>query len=119
MNEELVERIARICNDANAAYCAATGDFTYGAWDSTPENIKESCRDGVRKHLQNPSMTPEASHEAWMSFKAANGYTYGPVRNEELKQHPCMLPYEQLPVQQRAKDFIFRAVVHAAARSLS
>lgn len=113
-----IENIARICNDANAAYCAATGDFSYGNWDETPEAIKESCRDGVRKHLANPDMTPEASHEAWMQFKAADGYTYGPVRDEATKQHPCMVPYDQLPTAQKAKDHIFRAAVHAANRSL-
>lgn len=113
-----VERIARICNDANAAYCAATGDFSYGTWDNAPEGIKESVRFGVRQHLANPDLTPESSHEAWMKFKAADGYTYGPVRDEATKQHPCMVPYSELPMAQKAKDHIFRAAVHAANRSL-
>ena len=38
---------------------------------------------------------------------------YGPVKDLDAKQHPCMVPFEQLPVEQQAKDYIFRAVVHA------
>jgi hypothetical protein len=115
---EHVEIIAQVCNDANAAYSASIGDFTYGPWADTPEAIRQSIRDGVRKHLENPGLTPEQSHEAWLKFKAEQGYTYGPVRDDEAKVHPCMVPYTDLPQAQRSKDFIFRGIVRSMAQSL-
>jgi glucose-6-phosphate 1-dehydrogenase/6-phosphogluconolactonase len=34
-------------------------------------------------------------------------------KNPETKEHPCFLPYEQLPADQRAKDYIFRQIIHS------
>lgn len=48
-----------------------------------------------------------------MRQKAAEGWVYGPVKDVDAKKHPCMVPFAELPVLQQAKDFIFRAVVHA------
>lgn len=38
---------------------------------------------------------------------------FGPVKDPERKEHPCFVPYDQLPAAQRAKDHIFNAVVRA------
>ena len=42
-------------------------------------------------------------HEAWSANRRADGWSYGPVRNDEKKQHPCMVPYDELP--EREKDY--------------
>ena len=56
---------------------------------------------------------PEASHESWMKQKLEEGWKYGPVKDPERKEHHCIVPFDQLPREQQAKDFLFRAVVHA------
>jgi hypothetical protein len=56
---------------------------------------------------------PEASHISWMTQKVADGWKYGEVKDAEAKTHPCIRPFAELPREQQAKDFIFRAVVHA------
>ena len=56
---------------------------------------------------------PEASHISWMNQKLDDGWKYGHVKYPEKKEHPCLVPFDQLPREQQAKDFIFRAVVHA------
>ena len=56
---------------------------------------------------------PEASHISWMAQKVAEGWVYGEVKDPEAKTHPCIVQFDQLPKEQQAKDFIFRAVVHA------
>lgn len=60
---------------------------------------------------------PQASHESWMDQKIADGWIYGKVKNQNLVRptHPCIVPFDQLPREQQAKDYIFRAVVHALA----
>lgn len=42
-------------------------------------------------------------HEVWSANRRADGWSYGPVRNDEKKQHPCMVPYDELP--EREKDY--------------
>jgi hypothetical protein len=43
-------------------------------------------------------------HEVWAAGRIADGWTWGPVRNDELKHHPCLIPYEELPDSEREYD---------------
>jgi hypothetical protein len=108
-----VKDAARICHSVNKAYCESLGDFSLVPWDESPENIQDSAIDGVLYHIAHPKAAPSDSHNNWLRFKVEEGWVYGPVKNAETKEHPCILPYEELPDHQRAKDFIFRGLVHA------
>lgn len=112
-----VENIARICHEVNRAYCQALGDNSQLAWEEAPEWQRESAKLGVKLHIEKPDAGAQASHESWMAQKTAEGWVYGPEKNPVLKQHPCMVPFAELPVAQQAKDYIFRAVVHAVAHA--
>ncbi len=112
----LVESIARICHEVNKAYCQALGDFSQPEWDQAPDWQKESAFKGVQLHLNDPTAGPAASHASWYAQKEQDGWKYGAFKDPENKLHPCMVPFAELPPEQRAKDFIFRAVVHAIAR---
>jgi hypothetical protein len=110
---DYAEEIAKVCHEVNRAYCEAIGDRSQPAWADAPQWQKDSAISGVRMHLANPDATPEQSHESWMAEKDDAGWTWGPQKDPGAKQHPCMLPYAQLPLEQRVKDFLFRGVVHA------
>lgn len=107
--------IARVCHEVNRAYCQALGDDSQLPWSECPDWQRQSAIAGVNMHLANPGATPEDSHVAWLAQKEADGWRYGPVKDVEKREHPCIVPYSELPVEQRAKDFIFRGVVHALA----
>jgi hypothetical protein len=113
-NGNLVRRIARMCHEVNKAYCEALGDFSQPAWEDAPQWQKDSAITGVCLHMINPDAGPQASHESWMAQKVDDGWVYGAVKRPEAKEHPCIVPFADLPTAQQAKDFIFRAVVHAA-----
>lgn len=104
--------IAMICHGINAAYCQSLGDNSQPTWEDAPDWQKQSAIVGVEMHLANPDATPEQSHQSWYKQKEAEGWKYGEVKDPELKEHPCFLPYEELPQEQKAKDYLFRAVVH-------
>src|SRR6056297_3071392 len=104
--------IARVCHEVNRAYCESLGDTSQVSWDEAPEWQRQSAIAGVALHMSGDH-GPEASHESWMREKTESGWVYGPSKNPALKQHPCMVPFYELPREQQAKDFIFRAVVHA------
>lgn len=107
-----IEAIARVCHEVNRAYCQALGDHSQPAWHDAPEWQRSSARIGVDLHLSG-NFGPEASHISWMNQKIEEGWVYGPEKNPEKKEHHCMVPFNQLPREQQAKDYIFRAVVHA------
>lgn len=104
-------KLARAAHEINRAYCASLGDTTQAAWADAPEWQKASALAGVDMHTANPDATPEQSHESWLAQKTAEGWAYGEVKDAEKKLHPCFLPYAELPPEQRAKDYLFRAVV--------
>jgi hypothetical protein len=107
--------IARVAHEVNRAYCQALGDNSQATWEDAPEWQRESARDGVAFHVANPGAGPEASHQAWSDAKTADGWQYGEMKDADAKTHPCLVPFDQLPVEQQAKDYIFRAIVHSLA----
>lgn len=114
--DEAVELIAVTCHEANRAYCAIIGDSSQLPWLDAPEWQRASARVGVRFHMDNPSAGPAGSHESWLAQKTADGWRYGPVKDEAVKEHPCFVPFEELPDLQQMKDHLFTAIVHAFVR---
>ena len=43
-------------------------------------------------------------HEIWSETRIAQGWTYGPERNDANKKHPCLVPYEELPEEEKVYD---------------
>ena len=107
------EEIASVCHEVNAAYCRALGDLSQLSWADAPAWQKDSAIDGVDAHRGDPDMSPAASHEAWMKQKTADDWKYGREKDPIAKTHPCYMAYECLPQEQRAKDYIFKAIVNA------
>lgn len=43
-------------------------------------------------------------HEVWAETRIKQGWTYGPERDDKLKKHPCLIPYEELPEEEKEYD---------------
>ncbi|ALV20752.1 RyR domain-containing protein [Carnobacterium antarcticum] len=105
-----IKQIAKVCHNVNKAYCESIGDDTQTTWEEAPNWQQKSAVSGVLFHLEN-DVTPEQSHENWLKDKVEDGWVYGDTKDVELKTHPCIVPYDDLPIEQRTKDFLFKAVV--------
>lgn len=108
-----IEQIAQVAHEINKAYCESIGDNSQPSWEDAPEWQKSSAKVGVVFHLENPDASPSASHESWLKQKTEEGWKYGPVKDADKKEHPCFVPYSQLPKEQQSKDFLFRQVIHS------
>lgn len=113
-----IEDIAKVCHAANRAYCQTLGDYSQPIWEEAPQWQKQSAINGVQFHLNNSWADPSAMHDNWMAQKQAEGWKYGPVKDPEKKEHPCMVPYEDLPPEQKRKDLLFIGVVAALTMAL-
>lgn len=108
------ESIARVVHEANRAVQVEQADPTISVsphWDDLDAETKASAIDGVHGVIN--GYTPEESHHNWVRFKVTNGWTLGPVKDETTKQHPLLVPYDELPASQQVKDSLFVAVVTA------
>lgn len=43
-------------------------------------------------------------HEVWAESRISQGWVYGEQRNDEKKTHPCLVPYEDLPEEEKEYD---------------
>jgi hypothetical protein len=108
--------VARVCYEVNRSYCVATGDNSFGPWVDAPQWQRDTNVIGVQYALDNPHVTPEDMHNSWMNKKIIDGWSYGEKKDAELKTHPALVNYSDLPEQQRLKDDLFLAVVNALRR---
>lgn len=109
----VVEAIAKVCHEANRAYCQTIGDDSQLTWEEAPVWQKESAMNGVEFHVKNSDSTPEDSHNNWLKEKEKDGWKYGEVKDVDKKEHPCMVPYDQLPYNQKVKDALFISIIRA------
>ena len=116
-NQQVIEVCARAAHEVNRAYCLSLGDASQPPWDEAPEWQKDSAHNGARLHLSSDH-GPDASHAHWRKQKEAEGWVYGPVKDPAKKTHPCMVPFGQLPPEQKAKDYLFAAVVKQVAEAI-
>ncbi len=114
MKQFTPEEIAEITHQANQALRKLLGEpGANPSWEDSSFEQRESVRQGVIGILE--GNTPEQSHAGWLAFKTDNGWTYGEVKDEEARTHPCMVPYEELPPEQKLKDHLFSAIVKTFA----
>lgn len=111
MTKLSIDQVAQLCHEVNRKYCQTIGDHSQRPWSHAADWQRESAILGVRKRLEDVLAHPSVSHEHWMTHKLADGWTYGPEKDEQKKQHPCMVPYSELSPEQRAKDYFFCTTV--------
>lgn len=46
----------------------------------------------------------EHSHDTWATGRLAEGWNYGPTRDDATKRHPDLVPYADLPESEKEYD---------------
>jgi hypothetical protein len=110
VNMDKITEIARICHEVNRAYCASLGDDSQPSWENAEGWQRESAIAGVLAHIDT-EISPKESHSLWCTHKVNDGWSWGLVKDAAAKKHPCLVPYDLLPVTQRTKDYLFAGVV--------
>lgn len=111
MMTENIELAAKTAHEVNRAYCTGLGDDSQLAWEDAPDWQREGSRMGVKMIIANPDSSASACHESWLAQKVKDGWKYGLVKDAEKKEHPCLVPFDNLPDYQIAKDVLFGAAV--------
>jgi hypothetical protein len=112
--ENSITVIARAAYEAIRAYQELTGQTPSPKWEEAGQ-LQASYRHGVEFALRNP--TPGAQHEAWRAARITEGWTYGAVKDPVIKTHPCLVPYEDVPYADKAKDRIVIDITQALAKT--
>lgn len=113
MTDQQIIDIARQCHEANKVWCQINGDDSQKHWDEAEQWQRDSAIKGVWFRINNPDAKEDSQHNAWMEDKLKQGWVYGNVKDPEKKTHPCIVPFEELPLFQQLKDRLFCAIVDA------
>ena len=103
-----------LCADANGELCDKS------QCDSAENESAEEKTEKVSAYLPMPAETRDVElaeefvdlvekmaknvHEVWAANRIAEGWRYGKVRDDARKEHPCLVPYEELPESEREYD---------------
>lgn len=104
---EVITGIAGVCHEQNRMYAMTLGDFSHEPWATAPDWARESTINGVIAIAEGRVTQPGDSHRSWLREKERTGWMWGPVKDAEKKEHPCMVPFEQLPEHEQVKDVLF------------
>lgn len=104
------KQIAELCHAVNKAFCESIGDNSQPNWDNAPEWQHEAVVSIVKSHMKSNSFNPSDTHDIWMKQKIDAGWTYGEVKDAEKKTHPCIVPYDKLPLHEKTKDYLIKAI---------
>ncbi len=104
--EELSE-FTRQSNIAAADHLSAKMRLLLGV-EGPVERTAENCRRAYEVYAaQLPLRRQEflkLEHLRWMRFHSLYNWRYGPVRDNEKRIHPMLLPFEELTEREQAKD---------------
>ena len=118
VDNALVEACGHAAHEANRAFSRQLGDISHPTWDNLGPDAKRIVRQAVIGILYRDD-APTQSHAAWVGAMEAQGWRLGPVKDTGLKTHPCLVPFDQLPIEQQCKDQLFFDIVKHTARAMT
>ena len=72
--------------------------------DYIPEPMDLSLVDLPESLIQLSELIAENVHEVWAKARIDEGWTYGEKRDDIHKKHPCLVPYDELPEEEKEYD---------------
>jgi hypothetical protein len=72
--------------------------------DYTPQPLDTSAIELPADLQQLLERLAENTHDVWARQRLADGWTWGPRRDDDARQTPCLVPYAQLPEQEKVYD---------------
>lgn len=69
-----------------------------------PQPVDTSSIELNREIVELTERLAKNTHDVWAQERMAQGWTYGPARNDALKQHPSLIAYEDLPESEKVYD---------------
>ena len=107
-----IDALACIFHQVNKSICEAVGDYSQPEWDAAEQWQKDATLMSVQFALEHPDATPKDQHDQWLDAKLADGWVFGEEKNTELKTHPCLVDFNELPEHQRVKDSALQSLVN-------
>ncbi len=70
----------------------------------TPKPLDTSRVALQQEILELTELLARHNHDVWAQQRLAEGWTYGPRRDDGTMEHPCLVPYEELAEAEKEYD---------------
>ena len=107
------EMIAEFVHEALSCWARQRGMPAYPNWADAEDWMRASTIESVEHVLNNPEAAAGAQHVQWMEQKLRDGWKFGETKDPDAKTHPMLIPFADLPADERAKDAIIIGLVRA------
>ena len=108
-----IDNAAQTVHETIRAFAASIGE-SMPSWAEAPEWQRTATDQAIRSHFaafdEGREVPPSESHDKWCADKLAAGWKYGAVKDSAAKTHPLLIPYDELPLEQKMKDYLIGAV---------
>ena len=116
MPSERYDLYERIVQAAIREYTDSPLCWDLPQWEWARANYvsTERLRHGMMlRDANGPGLPYDAARNMWLRQMEADGWRYGPVGSVENKEHPWMIPYEDLPVDEKIRHRLRAGVADA------
>lgn len=111
ISQKLLYMLAESCHEATKVISEQILSEEKKEWKLIDSKTKAKLLNAVNRAIEEKITDPAIAHANWITDMEKDGWQYGDKLDEENKTHPCMVPYDQLPVGQQTKDYIFLAIL--------
>lgn len=108
-----IQQIAQLCHESGRLFSKIIGAEAPPDWESLTPDEKAEIIALVDYRIENTNAPFSAQHAKWKDNKIAAGWKFGKIFNEDKKTHPCIIPYDELPINTRRADAIAVAIINA------
>lgn len=110
-------KIAEILHNAISTIPRPDGSVIV-PWDALNGILKDRAASTVAHLMEWMKGAPhgipdEELHDVWYNNMVAMGWAYGPTYSLEQKLHPSMIPFDELPDDEKIKDAIWSGIIYA------
>lgn len=110
---KLMQEIARVAHEGVCGLRQANGFGDCPPWEETTSEERQHAMQSVIAVIRQKSFDSEAIHARYVEEMKANGWTLGEKLDPVAKTSPLLVPFAELPLEQRQEDMVFRAIVLA------
>lgn len=114
VDKEIIEKVARKAHDMWKFFTELVSDEKVPGWELAEDWQRETAISGVKAVISGASSDPKEEHDRWCKEKIGLGWKYGPEKDGNLKTHPCLVDFEDLPICKQGLDPILNWTMRAA-----
>lgn len=110
-----VKRAEFVYNGARLAAMAAGAPIIPVVWNEREYPFQAQFLEVIERQCSDERCTsPEQLHDDWVVAYEKMGWVWGASHNPETKEHPDMVPYDELGQLEQDKDSVFVALCEIA-----